>query len=180
MLLNYLPSFMQEIREVYIIMNILDPEVDELYNKINFILNSMFIFDTNELSIAIYEDMLGIIPKSSDSILDRQNAILELYNFLLPFTYHNLIITLNYMCGESNYIIIINSQELLLTLTLELNVKNLFSTIEQFFEKFIPMNVLFNIHINYNIWGDLLNYTWSQVSNITWEHAKESEEIKYG
>lgn len=180
MLLDYLPPFMQDIREINKIMTVYDPEMDLLYQYVLDILNSMFVLETNEFTITLYEDMLGVVPKLTDSLQKRQADILAIYNYILPFTYENLILLLNSMCGEDGYTIDLNYKKFLLSIELSIQNAYLFDSVMQTLEKVVPMNILFELTIDYNVWSDLLDNTWSQASNYTWSNIRESEELKNG
>lgn len=180
LLLDYLPPFMQNVKEINKIMTINNPEVEVLYQYVEDILNSMYVMETNYYTITLYENMLDVIPKLTDTLLKRQEDILAIYNYLAPFTYEILLGMLDDLCNIGGYKSELIYKDFLLLI--ELNIENIYleETVNQLLEKVVPMNILFELTIDYNVWIDLLDNSWLQASKYTWDNIKESEELKYG
>ena len=90
MLIDYLPYFMKDIIEIEKVMNISQPEVDNLQLDTENLLNDFFVIGSSEEATKHYEKILDIIPKLTDSLEKRQYDILVLYNQTLPFTLESL------------------------------------------------------------------------------------------
>ena len=122
--------------------------------------------------------MLEIVPKLIDSLEKRQYDILVLYNQTLPFTLESLQEKLNAICGEDGYTLEMIYDKFILNIKLSLLKKHLFFTINNLLEWIVPVNLIINFSLDYNVWGDLSKYKWGEINKYIWGEIKESEEIK--
>ncbi|WP_250278896.1 putative phage tail protein [[Clostridium] colinum] len=178
MLINYLPQFMQDIEEIKSIMFVTEEEVNYLNQDIESILNDFFIIGSSKIATKHYEKMLEITPKLTDSIEKRQYDILAIYNQTLPFTLENLQNSLDSICGEKNYSINMIYDKFILNIILALNKKELFEVVNNLLERIVPMNLIINLSIDYNVWKDLNKFKWKDIKKYKWCDIKESQEIK--
>ena len=137
-----------------------------------------FVVGSSEEGTKHYEKMLNTIPKLSDSLEKRQYDILAIYNQTLPFTLESLIQKLNAICGEDGYTVDMICDKFILNIRLSLNKKELFATVNNLLEWIVPVNLMINFNLDYNIWKNLNKFTWGNVSKFKWREIKESEEIK--
>ncbi len=178
MLIDYLPYFMKDIIEIEKVMNISQPEVDNLQLDTENLLNDFFVIGSSEEATKHYEKILDIIPKLTDSLEKRQYDILVLYNQTLPFTLESLQQKLTAICGEDGYTLNMIYEKFILDIKLELNKKHLFFTVSNLLEWIVPVNIILNLYVNYNIWKDLCKYKWGEVKTYKWSQIKEDEGIK--
>ena len=178
MLIDYLPYFMQDIREVEKVMNISQPGVDNLQLDTENLLNDFFVIGSSEEATKHYEKILDIIPKLTDSLEKRQYDILVLYNQTLPFTLESLQQKLTAICGEDGYILNMFYEKFTLDIKLQLDRKHLFFTVSNLLEWIVPVNIVLELYVNYNIWSDLSKYKWGEVKTYKWSEIKENEEIR--
>ena len=86
-ILNYLPEFMQEYMEIKCILELENKELQKEYEEIERAFNNSFIFSTDKQGIAIFEKMMKIYPKSTDTLQERQNRVYAKWNAVLPYTW---------------------------------------------------------------------------------------------
>lgn len=86
-ILNYLPEFMQEYKEIKCILELENKELQKEYEEIERAFNNSFIFSTDKQGIAIFEKMMKIYPKSTDTLQERQNRVYAKWNAVLPYTW---------------------------------------------------------------------------------------------
>ncbi|WP_317368046.1 putative phage tail protein [uncultured Tyzzerella sp.] len=178
MLLNYLPYFMQNIEEIKKIMYISEPEIETINKNIEILLNDLFVLESSQNAVNHYEKMLDIVPKLTDSIEKRKYDILALYNQTLPFTLESLQEKLSSICGEDGYILEMIYDKFILNVKISLKNKELFTTVNNLLELIVPVNLIINSTLDYNVWEDLHKYKWGHISKYKWGHIKDSEEIK--
>ena len=178
MLIDYLPKFMQDIEEIKKIMDISQLEIDNIEKNIDVILKDFFVIGSSKYGTQHYEKILQIIPKLTDSLEKRQYDILAIYNQTLPFTFESLIEKLNAICGEDGYSIQLLYDKFILNVKLILEKKELFATVKNLLEWIVPVNLIINLNIDYNVWKDLYKYKWVDIKKYTWNEIKEIEEIK--
>lgn len=178
MLLDYLPFFMQNVEEIKKIMEVSQPEVENINQNLKILLQDLFVLNSTENATKHYEKMFNIIPKFSDTLEKRQLDILVLYNQILPFTLETLKEKLNAICGENGYTLNIIYEKFILNVKLVLDKKSLIFTVEDLLERIVPVNIIINISIDYNVWKDLNIYNWKSLNIYRWGDIKECESIK--
>ena len=102
-LLNHLPEYIKEYREIQEIMNTENPEFQLAINETEKILNNQFITTCDEEGISKYESMMKIYPLASDTLESRKSRVLTRWYSALPYSWFFLIRKLNSLCGIGNY-----------------------------------------------------------------------------
>lgn len=178
MLINYLPNFLAEIEEFKAIMNGLQPNVNNLDEALDNILQNLFIQDADLQGIKRYENMLEIAPKLSESLETRRAFIFLQYNQTLPFTLENLILSLNSICGENKFKIFIEYTEFKFNIKIATDKKDLKELIFKFLDKVIPLNMDINIELDYNIWQHTNRNYWTDLIMFNWSDVMENDTIR--
>lgn len=180
MLIDYLPEFMQNVEEIFTIMNISQPEVDNINQNIKKILTDLFVIGCSKEATKHYEQIVNIIPKLTDSLEKRQYDILAIYNQTLPFTLESLQEKLEAICEKDGYAIEMIYEKFILNVELSLAKKHLELTVMNLLEYIVPVNLIINLTIDYNKWKDLNKHKWKNLKNYRWADIKESNDIKNG
>lgn len=176
MLLNdYLPPFIANTKEFKELFKVLQPKIDELYEKGDNILKDLFVLGSSEEATKHYEKIVGIVPKLSDSLTKRQLDILTIYNEVPPFTEERLQEILAAMIGEDNFKLTVNVVNYKLKLTIRRNKVNFVTEINDMLERIVPVNMVIDYKVDYNIWLDLTKFNWANLKSATWREAREDE-----
>lgn len=144
-LLGYLPQFMQEYREIQECILVEEPVLNQANLEINSMLQNQFILSTNLSGIAIFENMLGILPSSSDSLQARQLRVLMQWNDVPPYTLKYLIATLDNLYGAENYELITNFNEYQFGVKFIQNLPESLLYLNEFVNRIKPANLIFDI-----------------------------------
>ena len=165
-LIDHLPPFMQEFREMQHIMNAAGPEIQQLCDELERVKNNQFILSCDEQGIARYEKMLKITPSASDSLETRRFNVWMKYNDTKVYTDRALEEMLKSFCGPDGYKIISNYREYLLHMDVCLPVKNSYDSTYDMLKKIVPTNLVTTISnkLNEDAKGDLL--TGSAASTV--------------
>ena len=75
-LLNHLPLFIQEYREIREIMKSENPEIQSLEDETEIIFNNQFIQSCNLKGIAKFEELMKITPEINDTLESRISRVL--------------------------------------------------------------------------------------------------------
>lgn len=102
-LLSYLPSFMQEYREIAAALNAENPEFDLMLRRAENALDNEYITTADEKGIKRFEKLLGILPEEDDTLESRREKVLALWFVSLPYTMRMLIKRLTLMCGADGF-----------------------------------------------------------------------------
>ena len=171
-LINYLPSFMQVYRELAIIMETEQVEIDRVWLETENTLTDQFILEATENGISRWESMLGISPKSTDTLDERRFSVVAKMNQELPYTMRKLMQFLTNLCGEGSYSVEINAAEYKVTVKLGLASKNNYGEVEKILKKMIPANMIQSVEIMYNSNATLTQLTHNQLSAYTHEQLR--------
>ena len=102
-LLNELPQFLRDFRELVYITKTEDLELQKLYLLFKRELYNQFIETANSEGLMIFEKLLGITIDETIDIETRRFNVATLWSGELPYTYKNLIKKLDILCGADNY-----------------------------------------------------------------------------
>lgn len=173
-LIDYLPIFVQDYKEIKAIMDAEQHSVEGTWNDAENVMSDQFILDATENGVKRWESILGITPKITYTLEERKFNILARLNEQLPYTLDSLKRVLTSLCGETGYTLKLNADEYELVVKLALGNENNIEAVNRLLKKMIPANIvtavdLFNTHIM------LASYTHEQLSNYT--HKAVREEI---
>lgn len=144
-ILNHLPSFLQEYRELKQLSEVLNPELQITSNETEIIKDNQFILHTNETGIKRFEEMLNITPDNSDTLEIRQNRVYVKWMDNIPYTYRYLITKLEAMLGTNGYEILTEFTKYYFKVV----TKNVLpsQTIEcfEYVKEMIPANLVFEV-----------------------------------
>ena len=171
-LIDYLPPFMQEHREIQKIMEVEQPEIDGLWGSCTNALDDMFVLYATENGVKRWEKIMGITPKDTDTIDERKFRILSKMNQELPYTLLKLEEALTTLCGANNFSINLQPDIYHIEVKLALNNANNYQDVVDLLTKMIPANLTQHVQIMYNGYKTLNEYTHAELS------AKTHEELR--
>lgn len=166
-IIEYLPEFIQEYREIEEVMNSEQVELDELWIEQTNTLNNSFVMDADEVGVSRYESMLGIIKKPTESLEDRKFNILVQINEQLPYTMTALNSKLENLCGVNGYVIILSSAIYTIAIKVALTAKNNFYAVQEMMKRILPCNLIYTVSIIYNQHETLAAFTHGQLAAYT-------------
>ena len=166
-LIDYLPSFMQEYRELAVVMETEQSEIDRLWTMAENALADQFILDATETGVRRWESMLGVSPKDTDTLDERKFRILTLLNQELPYTLRKLEQALINLCGEGEFSIDLKPAEYHVEVRLALSNENNYLEVVNLLKKMIPANMTQWVQIMYNNNAVLMQFTHAQLSAYT-------------
>lgn len=102
-LIQYLPLFVAEYKEIQQIMNTENPEFNLLETEKEKVQNNQYIVSCDESGIARFEQLLNIVPSPDDTLNSRISRCFVRWNSTIPYTYKSLIEKLTAICGEGNF-----------------------------------------------------------------------------
>lgn len=86
-LIKYLPFFMQNYKEIQVILNSEDKVIKEEWEHLKQAFKNNFIFLTDETGIVLFEKMMEITPDSSLTLSERQALVYLKWNSTIPYTF---------------------------------------------------------------------------------------------
>lgn len=143
-LLSHLPMYMQNYREMKILQNSIEPEVQNIQDETQVLEDNLYINSCNIHGIERYEKLLNIRHNSNDDIEVRRRRILNIWNDKKPYTYEVLLTKLNIICGEDNYIVSPFFSTYEMTIESELGYKGQVSELDEMLKSVIPANIKYS------------------------------------
>lgn len=172
LLLNYLPAFMQEFKEIKVLMNAEQAETETLWSSANNLFKDQFIKEATENGVKRWESMLEISPKDTDTLEERKFRILTRLNQDLPYTLKRLIQALTNLCGADGFKVDVQYSKYHIEVLLALSNEKNYGEVEKLLHKMIPANMTLNIKIMYNTHIVLSKLTHKQLSAYTHNRLK--------
>ena len=169
----YLPEVVKHYREIVGITEAENPELTMLWTSADSVFLDQFIETLTDNGCKRWEKILDIKPRDTDTLQVRRFRIKARINEDLPYTWRALEKVLDTMCGKGAYAMTLYNEEYRLVILLELTVKKLFDEVEQSVKRMIPANLILDIRLRYNTWGQVKVLTWGDLKNRTWKDVKE-------
>lgn len=171
-LIDYLPLFMQGYRELAVLMETEQSEIDRLWDAAENTLADQFILEATENGVKRWESVLGISPKGTDTLDERKFRILTRLNQELPYTVTKLQEVLTTICGAGNFSINLQPNEYHIEIKLALANKNNYNEVADVLKKMIPANMTQWIQIMYNSHDVLKKFTHAEMTAYTHEQLR--------
>lgn len=143
---EYLPFFLQEVKEFDEICKTEDIELENLTSKINELLNEITVAYATNVGLSRYEKIYNIKNISTD-IEERRFNILNRMNGKGPFTLNWLNNKLKTLVGEDNYKIDIDYGKY----TIDISVSGIFQNIAEILDTDLKEQLPANLIITVNL-----------------------------
>lgn len=172
-LIEYLPLYVRDYKEIQEIMKTDELEISEMWKCLEGLLNDQFVQVSTDKGLSRWETILGIVPKSTDSLEERSFRILVRLNEQLPYTVPTIKEQLSVLCGSDGYQFILDNDNYVVTVKLALSNKNNYQDVADYLRKVVPANMEIVISLLYNTYSTLAQFTHSQLSQYTYAQLRE-------
>ena len=174
-----LPLYLQEYSELAEIMDTETPEFRLLESRHNRMIDNRYIISCDEEGIARFEKILGMTPKSDDTLEDRIFRCLTKWNVCLPYNYAFLERKLKELCG-TEYAIDFDIPGQTMIVKIGIAQKNQYDSVVDILDEIVPCNILLNTELLYNQYRSLKPYPHIILGQFTLgiekhQYSEESE-----
>ena len=145
-LIEYLPEFLQKIREYKVLFDVEDIELDELKERLEDILDEVIVNTADSYGIERYEKIYSIKPDSND-IEKRRFNILSKINNRVPYTINWLKSKLDNIVGKDNYVITIDHNNY----KIKIEILAIFKEVAELLNKDLREQLSANMEITVNL-----------------------------
>lgn len=166
-LIDYLPPFMREFREMSCLMASEQEEINRVISASEDVLNDQFIMTATERGISRWESTLGIKPKGTATLEERRFAVIARMNRELPYTVTKLNETLTTICGAGNFDVKVYPNEYHVEVKLALANQNHYQEVVDLLTTMIPANLTYTVQILFNTNSVLSKFKHSELVNYT-------------
>lgn len=143
---EYLPLYLQEIKEFDEICKTEDIEVENLTSKINELLNEIIVDYASNTGLSRYEKIYNIKNISTD-IEERRFNILNKMNGKGPFTLNWLNNKLKALVGEDNYKIDVDYNKYRIDISVSGIFQNIAETLNIDLKEQLPANLIITVNL---------------------------------
>lgn len=152
-LIEHLPQFVQNYREIQHIMNAENPELQVVEDESEIIKNNLFIISSDLNGIKRFESILKISPSKDDTLESRISRVLTRWNDVVPYTWKSFINRLNTLCGSGEFTINKLFDIYQLEIETHLDLPGQVDELQYLFSYMIPSNlvVVSNNKLNFEI-----------------------------
>ena len=173
-LIEYLPLYVRDYKEIQEIMKTDELEITEMWTVLENMMNDQFVQIATDTGLSRWEAILGIVPKSTDTLEERSFRILVRLNEQLPYTVPTIKKQLSVLCGADGYQFILDNNNYVVTVKLALSNKNNFQDVTDYLRKVVPANMDIIISLLYNTYDTLSQFTHNQLSKYTYAQLRDS------
>lgn len=171
-LIDYLPKFMQDYREMRVIMETEQPELDSAWLETDIVFKNQFIMDATEYGVMRWESMLRITPKDTDTLDERKFRILAVLNQELPYTMTKLKEALTTLCGAKGFSIDLQAAKYHIEIKLAVGNHNNYQEVVNLLNKMIPANLTQFVSLMYNPHRVVGQFTHEYLAKYTHEQIR--------
>lgn len=175
-LIEYLPDFLREFREIKIILAIEQTQAELMDDAKESMFDNNFIETLTVEGCERWENSLEL-PHSNLTLEERRNQILGRFAEQRPYTMRSLKNQLTAICGEEGYTCEMDEDEYILTVRVKMHMNGKYNAVKTLLDRVVPANVLIDASLLYNTWGQLSGKTWGELSAYTWQEVKENTEL---
>lgn len=145
-LIEYIPPFLQNIREYKEILNVEEIEIDKLKKNIEKVLEEVIVNTSDNYGLTKYEKIYNINDTTKDLQTRRYN-ILNKINNRIPYTYNWLINKLNNTIGKDNYIVSIDCNNYMIRIEVFSLFKDIAVLLKEDLKEQLPANLVVTVNL---------------------------------
>lgn len=177
-LIEYLPEFLQNTRELNAIMlHGEQPEIQSLWNTLDSILKEQFIVDASEEGVTRWEKILKITPKPNSALNDRKTEIFAKSNENQVFTVRVLNKYLQSILGEPYEGIVVDNENFIVHVEIDSEYYN--DVDITWMRSIIPCNMSAEIYVMYKKHEALSAYPHIILAQFTHQELREINVSNY-
>ncbi|ACZ08309.1 Uncharacterized protein conserved in bacteria (DUF2313) [Sebaldella termitidis] len=143
-LIEYLPQFMADRKEMQVITSAEEPEFTLFWAVLKRVINNQFITTCDEQGISKFEKMLKLYPYESDTLEMRIARVLVEWNAQLPYTMRSLKQMLDVLCGAGNYRVKLKNNEYVLEINTFFYDSKMLTQLNKLLLKVLPANLAYD------------------------------------
>ncbi len=178
-LIDYLPHVVRDYAEYQGLTAGEQPEFERAWDRADELLDNQFVLTAGNLGLSRWEEILGIVPKATDTLDDRRFRVLTRLNEKLPYTLPQLQKILQILCGEGNFSAEMEAETYELIVKIGLAAKQNFRDVEALLERVSPENLIINLSQLYNTHAGLGRFTHVQLTAHS-HHDLRNEVLQNG
>lgn len=168
----YLPDTVKELQEFQKLGQIEGLILEEEAAARDTVVNNQWILTAEKSGLLRQAKMMGFLGAETMETEELREEILYRWNSRSPYTTFHLQDWLDGCCGEGTYRVNLEREKYRLQLVLELSVKEKRDFLEKHLRKIVPANLILDVDLNVNTYGDLEVLTYGQIMEMGWTYGQ--------
>ena len=169
---NYLPDTVRELQEFQKLGEIEGAILEETAEAKDELVDNQWILTARRSGLLRLAKMMGFLGAEKMETEELREELLYRWNSRSPYTYFHLQDWLNGCLGEGKYRVNLEQEKYRLQLVLELSVKEKQNFLEKHLRKIVPANLILDVDLNVNTYGDLEVMTYGQMMELGWTYGQ--------
>jgi hypothetical protein len=170
--IHWLPRHLARMQEWQEICKAYDYLLKEAFQALEDLHANMSIYTLTEDGCSMWEKILGIKAKKSDTLEERRYRIQAYWAQELPYTVLKLSEMLRSLCGNDSYKIVGDFPNYKITIKLGIANQKNYGEVEDLLERVLPANLERYIEIMFNTHAALGAYTHEHLATMTHERLR--------
>lgn len=141
-LIDYLPPFLQEYKELKIINHTEQEEIEQAWEAAEKLLKEPFLLSASTYGISRIEKILKIQALDTDDLETRMFRVLLKLNEVLPYTYRTIKRHLDEICGKAEYELQVHSEEFTIDAIFEIEERQKLVELGRYLDEVLPANLV--------------------------------------
>lgn len=141
-LIDYLPPFLQEYKELKIINHTEQEEIEQAWEAAENLLKEPFLLSASTYGISRIEKILKIQALDTDDLETRMFRVLLKLNEVLPYTYRTIKRHLDEICGKAEYELQVHSEEFTIDAIFEIEERQKLVELGRYLDEVLPANLV--------------------------------------
>lgn len=171
--IEQLPPVLHDVIEIKAISAAEETLLEAIWKAAYKSIDDNFVNTADDSGLKRFEKILSLNVPETDTIETRRLRILARLQEQAPYTWKVLQNILNSLLGEGNYFLQRDVANKILTVKLELGIKRQFDILVETLERIVPVDMILDITLRYNMHSLLSKYTHQQLSAYTHNQLRE-------
>ena len=164
---DYLPPIWLQARQMAVLAETEQPEVEQLWDGLQDGLDNQFLSTAGEYGISRWEAFLKIQPRGSETLDERRFRLQARLNERLPYTFLRLCEMLETLCGKQGYEARVDPAQYLLTVRIALTSQKSFEEVAKLLDRVVPANLIVDLSLKYNSHAAVSRFRHSELGAFT-------------
>lgn len=171
--IDYLPEWLREFREIKILCDRYQVQMDKLWNAVESLWSNNSIQSLDEHGCDRWEKLLKLKNKNMYTLQDRRNNIVGRLAEQRPYTFKKLCMILDVLCGKDGYTLDLSPETYTIRIKVMLTSKNMLNDVKELLDRMMPANLMVDADLMYNVYGLLKPYTYKELKAYTYKQLRE-------
>lgn len=173
--IEQLPPVLHDVIEIKAISGAEEKLLESIWQATYQAIDNNFVNTADDNGLKRFEKILKLKVPETDTLETRRLRILARLQEQAPYTWKVLQNILDSLLGKGSYTLERNVATKTLTVKLELTIKRQFDILVETLERIVPMDMILEINLRYNMHDLLTKYTHAQL--VAFTHGQLREDV---